>query len=64
MVWDTKAGSQHRQYSHHAAPVVDCDWRNNTVFASCSQDGSIAVCKLADPKPLRHWQARRSLAAW
>lgn len=25
------------------------------------QDGSIAVCKLSDGKPLRHWQVRSSL---
>jgi WD40 repeat protein len=56
IVWDAKAGSQHKQYAHHTASVVDADWRNNTMFASCSQDGSIAVCKLSDSKPLRHWQ--------
>lgn len=56
IVWDAKAGSQHKQYSHHSGSVVDADWRNNTMFASCSQDGSIAVCKLSDSKPLRHWQ--------
>lgn len=58
IVWDAKAGTQTRQYACHSASVVDCDWRNNTMFASCSQDGSIAVCKLSDGKPLRHWQAR------
>ena len=66
IVWDAKAGSQHKQYAHHTASVVDADWRNNTMFASCSQDGSIAVCKLADSKPLRHWQvgARAPLLCW
>lgn len=60
IVWDAKAGSQSRQYACHSASVVDCDWRNNTMFASCSQDGSIAVCKLSDGKPLRQWQGAHS----
>lgn len=109
-MWDARAGAQQRQYAHHGASVVDADWRNNTMFASCSQvgarccwpwppaagglrarccarcsrkvplplpptthpiahppahcsslqDGSIAVCKLSDPKPLRHWQGAHS----
>ena len=37
IVWDAKAGQQSKQYSHHGAPIVDADWRNNTMFASCSQ---------------------------
>jgi transducin (beta)-like 1 len=60
IVWDAKAGQQSKAYSHHGAPIVDADWRNNTMFASCSQDGSIAVCKLSDGKPLRHWQGAHS----
>ena len=61
VVWDAKAGAQSKQYAHHASSVVDADWRNNTTFASCSQDGSIAICKLSDPKPQRHWQVGRDL---
>ncbi|PSC75373.1 F-box-like WD repeat-containing TBL1X [Micractinium conductrix] len=60
VVWDAKAGAQSKQYAHHASSVVDADWRNNTTFASCSQDGSIAICKLSDPKPQRHWQSAHS----
>jgi transducin (beta)-like 1 len=56
VVWDAKAGTQHKAYAHHSGSVVDADWRNNTMFASAAQDGSIAVCKLSDSKPLRHWQ--------
>ena len=63
-MWDAKAGSQHKQYAHHTASVVDADWRNNTMFASCSQDGSIAVCKLSDGKPLRHWQVGAGAAVF
>lgn len=48
IVWDAKAGQQSKQYSHHGAPIVDADWRNNTMFASCSQARSAGMrCLLA-----------------
>lgn len=43
IVWDAKAGQQSKQYSHHGGPIVDADWRNNTMFASCSQARVLCV---------------------
>ena len=35
--------------------MLDVDWRNNSSFASCSQDRTIVVHRLGDPKPVRVW---------
>jgi len=34
-----------------AAPTLDVDWRNNSMFATCSTDKQIHVCRLGDVKP-------------
>ena len=58
IVWEAKTGAQRQQMTHHRGAVLDMDWRNNTMFASSSQDGSIAVLKLGEAKPFRQWQVR------
>eukprot|EP00741_Cyanophora_paradoxa_P023859 tig00021680_g23046.t1 len=40
-----------------AAPTLDVDWRNNVMFASCSTDKTIHVCKLGDTRPVRTYAA-------
>ena len=39
-------------YKYHDSSVLDVDWFNETTFASCSEDGSIAIWKIGDIKPI------------
>lgn len=36
-----------------AASVLDSDWKNNSIFATCSTDKSILVCKVGEEAPLK-----------
>lgn len=38
-----------------AGATLDADWRDDSVFATCSNDGSIAVCKMGSDKALKTW---------
>ena len=56
IVWDPNTGAIIKSYSLHSAPVLDVDWRDDDVFATCSSDMAIHVCSLssqmANPSPL------------
>jgi hypothetical protein len=41
--------------SSTAGATLDADWRDDSVFATCSNDGSIAVCKMGSDKALKTW---------
>jgi len=43
------------RHQHHTAPTLDADWRTDTEFASCSQDKTIAFCRVGTPTPLRRY---------
>ena len=53
IVWDTATGTTRQKFTHHDAPTMDVDWRNNTSFASCSTDKKIYVCKVGEEQPLK-----------
>lgn len=38
-----------------AGATLDADWRDDSVFATCSNDGSIAVCKMGSDSALKTW---------
>lgn len=38
VVWDPQTGNVVKVYSVHDAPVLDVDWGEGTVFATCSSD--------------------------
>lgn len=42
-----------QQYSLHAAPTLDVDWRTNDSFATCSTDTMIYVCKIGETLPVK-----------
>lgn len=42
-----------QSWSFHKGATLDADWRDDTTFATCSNDGTIAVCKLGSDKPLK-----------
>ncbi|QDZ24539.1 WD40 repeat domain-containing protein [Chloropicon primus] len=46
-----------QQYSLHAAPTLDVDWRTNDSFATCSTDTMIYVCKLGETLPIKTFSA-------
>jgi transducin (beta)-like 1 len=53
IVWDTKTWECKQQYEFHSAPTLDVDWRNNSSFATCSNDNMIYFCKIGDPRPVK-----------
>ena len=36
-----------------AGPTLDVDWRDDTSFASCSNDQTILLCKMGETKPVK-----------
>jgi transducin (beta)-like 1 len=48
-----------QQYSLHAAPTLDVDWRTNDSFATCSTDTMIYVCKLGEAAPIKTFSAHK-----
>eukprot|EP01038_Epipyxis_sp_PR26KG_P005151 gene5151-7171_t len=49
IVWSTKTGLVVKSYSLHSDPVMDVDWRDEDVFATCSIDKSIQICRVSSP---------------
>ncbi len=54
IVWDPNTGAVVKSYLLHNAPVLDGDWRDDNVFATCSSDMAIHVCNFSseDNKPI------------
>ena len=66
IVWDVGSGRTRQQFSLHSDNVLDVQWLTDSpttqqhpnpsaadaVFATCSADNSVQVCKLGEPKPL------------
>jgi len=48
-----------QQYSLHAAPTLDVDWRTDDSFATCSTDTMIYVCKLGETLPVKTFSAHK-----
>lgn len=68
IVWDVSSGRTRQQFSLHADNVLDVQWLTgdydchgahpnqsfaDAVFATCSADNSVQICKLGEPKPLK-----------
>lgn len=47
VVWDPATGTVVRSYMVHSLPVLDVDWRDDDVFATCSSDMSIHIFKVS-----------------
>ena len=56
IVWDTATGRIIQKFSFHTGPALYVAWRDEEVFASCSTDKSIYVCKVGETQPLKHWK--------
>jgi transducin (beta)-like 1 len=47
VVWDPKTGTVVRSYMVHSLPVLDVDWKDDDIFATCSSDMNIHVFKVS-----------------
>ena len=46
IVWDAVTGSIQQMFEIHSQPALDVDWRDDDIFASCSTDKRVVVCKV------------------
>ena len=49
IVWDPMSGSALQTLTHHTAPTLDVDWKDDECFATCSSDHSVAICTVGRP---------------
>ncbi len=58
IVWDVSGdvGMVKQQFSHHTAPALDVDWKDDVTFASCSTDKTVAICKVGSSAPLHEFR--------
>eukprot|EP00981_Chlorochromonas_danica_P013788 scaffold6852_cov215-Ochromonas_danica.AAC.25 len=47
IVWNAETGKVVRVFALHDGPVLDVDWRDSEVFATCSSDKTIFICSLS-----------------
>jgi len=48
IVWDASDGSIIRIFENiHTAPILDVDWKDEDIFATCSTDANISICSLS-----------------
>lgn len=70
IVWDVSSGRTRQQFSLHAKNVLDVQWLTGAsdstashanqniadmLFATCSDDNQVHLCKLGEPKPIKSW---------
>uniref|UniRef100_A0A0M3JYZ0 Transducin beta-like (inferred by orthology to a S. mansoni protein) n=1 Tax=Anisakis simplex TaxID=6269 RepID=A0A0M3JYZ0_ANISI len=56
IVWDPMKGVQMQMFQFHSSSTLDVDWMADDMFASCSTDTCIHVCRLGCEKPLKTFQ--------
>lgn len=59
IIWDPKLGIVKQQFDFHSKPTLDVDWKDNTIFATCSTDKMIFVCELGKTSPLKCFQSHQ-----
>jgi WD40 repeat protein len=63
IVWNVSAGggvgSIEHQFRDHQAPALDVDWKDNTVFASCSTDRTVHIYCIDVDAPLKVYEGHR-----
>lgn len=52
IVWEPRTGQILQIFKFHVLPCLDVDWKSDTVFASCSTDMVIYVCKIGSAVPI------------
>ena len=53
IVWDASSGDARQLFSFHSAPVLDCEWQSDSVFATCSTDKMVLVSTIGEKAPTR-----------
>ncbi|KAJ6645324.1 F-box-like/WD repeat-containing protein ebi [Pseudolycoriella hygida] len=59
-IWNVAAGYCIHTFRFHSGKTLDVDWRTNTSFASCGDDGSIHVCERGVNKPIISFRGHTS----
>ncbi|KAF7329882.1 hypothetical protein MKEN_00251900 [Mycena kentingensis (nom. inval.)] len=52
-LWDVARREMHTQYRVHKDCCLDVDWLSDSVFASCSADGTIQMMEIGNLEPIR-----------
>jgi WD40 repeat protein len=47
IIWNPLTGKAVKTYLLHSAPVLDVDWSDSDLFATCSSDRTIFICKVS-----------------
>ena len=47
IVWSAETGQIIKSFLLHSAPVLDVDWKDSDIFATCSSDKVIHICKVS-----------------
>lgn len=64
IVWDARSGALRSRCVHHAAPLLDGDWRTNAIYATASADRTIAVFRVGEDRPLKVWKVGAGAPSW
>lgn len=51
IVWNAATGEMVKSFMLHAGPVLDVDWKDADVFATCSSDRVIYICRVSSAEP-------------
>ncbi|PAV89309.1 hypothetical protein WR25_05724 [Diploscapter pachys] len=61
IVWDAESGGQMiQQFNYHTQSALDVDWITQDMFASCSTDKTIHLCKIGSEKPIRTYVGHKN----
>lgn len=52
IVWDPENGEVIKKCTKHKAPVLDLNWRDDSVFATCGADKTIYIISLGEEEPI------------
>lgn len=59
IVWDVSEAKDDpvvQQFVHHNDPVLDVDWRDNDMFASCSTDRTVHIYRVGQSNPVKIYE--------
>ncbi|CAJ0645835.1 8250_t:CDS:10, partial [Entrophospora sp. SA101] len=55
ILWEVNSTTAKQSYLHHNEVVTDLDWKNDTIFASCSYDKSIFIYDTTKKNPITQY---------
>ncbi|KAJ6235271.1 wd40 repeat protein [Anaeramoeba flamelloides] len=57
IVWDIETQKPKDIYLHHKGIIMDLDWKDDRIFATCSEDKTISICNVGNPQPIKLFTA-------